>query len=41
MVLSNATIISVGKYADLVVLDNEYNVHSTFINGVRVYNHSM
>lgn len=33
--------ISVGKYADLVVLDSEYNVHSTFINGVRVYNHSL
>jgi len=29
--------ISVGKYADLVVLDNEYNVEGTYINGVCVY----
>ena len=30
--------IAVGKCADLVVLDKEYNVDSTFINGVCVYN---
>ena len=29
--------IAVGKYADLVVMDNEYNIDSTFINGVCVY----
>ena len=29
--------IAVGKYADLVVLDGEYNVSNTFINGVCVY----
>jgi len=29
--------ISIGKYADLVVLDNEYNVACTYINGRCVY----
>lgn len=30
--------IAIGKMADIAVLDSKYNVNSTFVNGVCVYN---
>ena len=30
--------IAIGKMADITVLDSKYNVNSTFVNGVCVYN---